>query len=137
MPARARRVAAPTTAWSSWGSFSAVTSTSSGRHGGDHLGDGGDEGLLVPGELGVDEGEPGDVALGQAEDAARGAQLGAAQGGHLDRVAGRGLAPVGGHHQMHGGAGVDLTHDGRSGTERLIVGVGRHHQARPAGRWRR
>jgi len=32
------------------------------------------------------------------------------------------------------GAGVDLTHDGRSGTERLVVGVRSQHQARRSGR---
>ncbi len=39
---------------------------------GHDLGDGGDERLFVPAELGVDEGEAGHVVLGQAEHAARG-----------------------------------------------------------------
>jgi len=99
-----------------------------------HLGDGFGESVLVADELGVDESEHGDIALGQSEHLARGSQLCAAQSGHLGRIAGWGLAPVRGNHQMNGGAGVDLTHDGRPDTERLIVGMGSHHHTRPAGR---
>ncbi len=89
--------------------------------GGDDLGDGGDKRLLVLGELGVHEGKTGHVVLRQTEHGARGLQFGTAQSGHLGRVAGWRLAPVGCHHQMHGSAGVDLTHDGRADTERLVV----------------